>query len=92
MALGLVHLTFPINLHGTSVSLAAERYRLFGYNADYVVRIMTTARDTEGVILILGLRNFWEGLSLFYLYLRQQLHNSLFLNSLVTKLLLNQVD
>lgn len=51
MAAGLVHLTFPINLRGTSVSLAAERYRLFGYNADYVVRITTTARDAEGLVL-----------------------------------------
>lgn len=50
MALALVHLTFPINLRGTSVSLAAERSRLFGYNADYVVRITTTARDTEGLL------------------------------------------
>lgn len=48
---GLVHLTFPINLRGTSVSLAAERYRLFGYNADYVQRVTTTARDTVGSIL-----------------------------------------
>lgn len=51
MASALVHLTFPINLRGTSVSLAAERHRLFGYNADYVVRITTTAPDTQGLLL-----------------------------------------
>lgn len=38
MASVLVHLTFPINLRGTSVLLAAERDRLFGNNADYVMR------------------------------------------------------
>lgn len=32
---GGVHLTFPINLRGTSVPLAAERHELFGNNADY---------------------------------------------------------
>lgn len=49
MAAGLVHLTFPINLRGTSVPLAAERDRLFGCNADYVaVGITRRVPLTEG--------------------------------------------